>query len=487
MHPPLAASICRSEAFAKESGDLLASVQSFLDPFSQIACFKNAFRVAAGVAARQLSQQRRLPSAISAQTSLGVLRASRRGTRSESHAVFRPTSDSGSPLMTGAAQSSTPSVTWSTSVSGKQCAVLRGGAGSGGMDVPVGWRRAENAESNGGCRQRGMVPLGAWLRRFATYVATLPKFRAQFADLEGHIMQPSRRCLQRLTSAPWQLFPHDLLQGLVSIGFSLESVDLQLVAAACSIRANTSSAAYEPALQEISAVDFDMQAFLIHPFQFWVDSNLLCTPARLRGRVLRVPGIVAALFESPPEASVLRLLRDGVDREGKALALLRRRARRWVDDADVERFTASFVEALRRRDMPKAVRCRVLRTMVNGSVASRCARSTASSYCNGLDGFILPMARLHLELNLMAVRARGVVGTLCCVGVAGDRGFRVALHLDAALMAYSRLRHGHAGDACGSYAARLKEVSRRHPAATAVIRRCAAERVLSARAQGVGR
>lgn len=71
-------------------------------------------------------------------------------------------------------------------------------------------------------------------------------------------------------------------------------------------------------------------------------------------------------------------------------------------------------------------------------------------------------------------------------GQDGGTGCRVPLHVDAALMAYNHMRHGHAGDACGSYVGWLKEVSRRHPAAAAAVRRCAAERLRTARVQSVG-
>lgn len=79
MQPPLAASLCRSEAFAREVVDKLRFVPSSLGPFAQISCFKAVIREAAGVAARRLAEQRSLPSAVLAQTALGVLRASRRG------------------------------------------------------------------------------------------------------------------------------------------------------------------------------------------------------------------------------------------------------------------------------------------------------------------------------------------------------------------------------------------------------------------------
>lgn len=80
------------------------------------------------------------------------------------------------------------------------------------------------------------------------------------------------------------------------------------------------------------------------------------------------------------------------------------------------------------------------------------------------------------RLDLAAVCARGVFGTLGYLGLGGDRGFRVAIHIDATLMAYSRIRHGHVGGASSLYVGRLKEVSRQHLAVAAVVRRCAAER-----------
>lgn len=99
---------------------------------------------------------------------------------------------------------------------------------------------------------------------------------------------------------------------------------------------------------------------------------------------------------------------------------------------------------------------------------------------------LLPMARHHLRLDLAAVRARGVFGVMGHLGQSGGRGFRLAIHLDATLVAYDRLRHGRAGGPCGLYAGRVKETSWRHPAVAAVVRRGAAERRRAAESRGAG-
>lgn len=86
------------------------------------------------------------------------------------------------------------------------------------------------------------------------------------------------------------------------------------------------------------------------------------------------------------------------------------------------------------------------------------------------------MAKFHLRLDILAARGRGVRNMLGFAGLPGDRGYRVALHMDATLVVHNRVRHEHAGGPSGLYAARPKGTSRRHPAVAAVVRRCVAER-----------
>lgn len=106
--------------------------------------------------------------------------------------------------------------------------------------------------------------------------------------------------------------------------------------------------------------------------------------------------------------------------------------------------------------------------------------------CGALDGdciehylfcsLIAPVAKFHLRLDVRTAQGRGLRGILGHVGLPGERGFRLALHLDATLMFHNRLRHEHAGGPLGLYAARLKEASRRHSAVAAVVRRYAGAR-----------
>lgn len=70
----------------------------------------------------------------------------------------------------------------------------------------------------------------------------------------------------------------------------------------------------------------------------------------------------------------------------------------------------------------------------------------------------------------------GVGRILELIGRPGDRGMRLALHVDAALAAYNRLRHDMGGTGVQAYAARLKEGARRFDSVARVIRMCAVER-----------
>lgn len=152
---------------------------------------------------------------------------------------------------------------------------------------------------------------------------------------------------------------------------------------------------------------------------------------------------------------------------------------------------------LARQDIPESIRWSVLRTVVRGWVTTRRLSQISSPFvfgCGDVEGdcvehymycdVVLPMARRHLRLDLIAVRGRGIFGALGYFGVGPNRGFHIALHVDAVLVAHNRLRHEHDGSACEAYAGRLKENSRRHSAFAGVVRLCAAERQRSARTQG---
>lgn len=210
---------------------------------------------------------------------------------------------------------------------------------------------------------------------------------------------------------------------------------------------------------------------------------------RLRARVLGIPGVVAAIGGLSVESEVTQILRSAEPVHSGAIAVLRRRAQCWAEGHEVEHVVASLLAAFRRNDVPEAVRYSVLRTVCNGWVTSRRLsqeRRSCQMECGAEDGDwlkhylfcprVLAMARRHLRLHLAAVRVRGICGIFGYLGIAGDRGYRVAIHVDATLMAYNKLRHGHGGGASGLYAGKLNELSRRHPAVGAVVHRCAVER-----------
>lgn len=83
-------------------------------------------------------------------------------------------------------------------------------------------------------------------------------------------------------------------------------------------------------------------------------------------------------------------------------------------------------------------------------------------------GSVLGLSQRHVRLDLEAVRC-GVAAVVGRVGILVDRRHRLALHIDAALMAY-RVCHERGGDGQDAYAAR------RFPEVARVVRQCAADR-----------
>lgn len=92
-------------------------------------------------------------------------------------------------------------------------------------------------------------------------------------------------------------------------------------------------------------------------------------------------------------------------------------------------------------------------------------------FCTAVVG----IAGRHLRLDTETIRDGGVASIVRRVVILGDRGFRLSLHVDAALTAYSRMRHLRSADG-QEYAARLTKGARRFPAVARVLRQCAARR-----------
>lgn len=226
---------------------------------------------------------------------------------------------------------------------------------------------------------------------------------------------------------------------------------------------------------------------LVHPLRHWVEHGSLRSTDRLRRRALGFPGVQVAFPGSSPEPEFLRLFQGAVDLQCLAVVVLRRRAWRWAEGPDAERLVAAVFATLRRGDIPEALRYSLLGTMCNGWVTSRRLAQESGPCkmgCAEFDGdciehylycpMLLPMARVHSRLDLSAVRARSVLH-LGFLGLGGDRGVRETIHLDATLMAYNRLRHGHWGwglRALGRAAQRgVAAASRRRGGSTPMCRR----------------
>lgn len=197
----------------------------------------------------------------------------------------------------------------------------------------MGGRLSEDAPPDGGHSScQGGLGDEAGFGNTPSMSSPSPLFRAQFVDLDNKVLHTHRRVVQRLVSAPWQSFSHDILQGLRALGVSSSAPCLGVLADAARVRSCSASAVFGSAVAEIESAQDDMQSFLDHPLRFWVGASVLRTTERVRGRVLGLLGSLEALASSSPHASFVRILRDGVDFGGIARQALRRRAARWAEE-----------------------------------------------------------------------------------------------------------------------------------------------------------
>lgn len=140
-------------------------------------------------------------------------------------------------------------------------------------------------------------------------------------------------------------------------------------------------------------------------------------------------------LDCSPTSSLMRIFRGTVALQSQVVAVLRKRARRWAEGHEVDYLAASVTALLRRGDVPEALRYSALRIVCNRWVTSR-RLSQESGLCRmgcGDDGMdwieqylycpvLMPLARMHLRLDLAAVRARGVFGTSGYLGPRGTEG-----------------------------------------------------------------
>lgn len=136
----------------------------------------------------------------------------------------------------------------------------------------------------------------------------------------------------------------------------------------CRIRRSFSSRVFEACAQEISDAE--------HPLWHRVEGGDMRNTVRLRSRALGMLGVPAALQDpapesAAPESALMRIFCGSVPLQANAVSGLRRWARRWAEDYQVEHLLASVLALLRRGDVPEAVRYSPLRTMCNVWVTSR--------------------------------------------------------------------------------------------------------------------
>lgn len=171
------------------------------------------------------------------------------------------------------------------------------------------------------------------------------------------------------------------------------------------------------------------------------------------------------------------------------LVVVGRRLAKWVGAEGLDEAVEALFAFFRRADVPDSVKHSVLWTMANAWRTSRRFRAEARQCVLGCGaaeadelehylfcGELRATALRHLRLDLAAVRHGGVGKLLGLLVSPGDRGMRLALHLDTEPMAYSRARHDMGGTGVQAYAARLNEEARRFGAVARTLRWCAAAR-----------
>lgn len=327
------------------------------------------------------------------------------------------------------------------------------------------------------------------------YRMSLVLYRAQFADLDNVILEAHRKAQQRLCSAPWMAYPPVLLEGLRGLGFASRAQDLRPAAHAARIRSVATSRVFDSCLADADAYMSSEEALLVHRLRAWLDKSILMASRALWNSHRGDPNLEAALLRPRPQAELTNILEARRASPEAACAVIRRRVARWVEADATEAVVAALLPFFRRSDVPDAVKHTVLRTAANAWCTSRrfqadvgsCVYGCGAQRSDMLEHYLFcpevyATALRHLRLDLEAVRGGGVGRLLVHLGLPGERGMRLALHLDAALAAYNRVSHNMGGTGLQAYAARLKEGARRFDAVARTLRLCAA-----ARSEGVPR
>lgn len=213
------------------------------------------------------------------------------------------------------------------------CPALAGCAVHGGaryLDVELGpgaWQGQSKGVAAKLLRRTGEIindgeALGAGITQCRICAVSSTLFRAHFASpdacgLEAHVQASHRLCV-----APRHAFSHGFLQGMRSLGFSAEVVDIRSLAYAARLCASTASSSYRRCVGEIVAFPESDEALLGHTLRFRVGESILVTAQALRDKEIGQPDVDAALPLQPRAQA--EFARDAI-----AGASMHRRARRW--------------------------------------------------------------------------------------------------------------------------------------------------------------
>lgn len=273
-------------------------------------------------------------------------------------------------------------------------------------------------------------------------------------------------------------------------------MNLQPAADAARLRSLCASSVFDTCVEEFVVYSRLEAALFLHPLHDWLESSVLLSSAALRARHLGDPQVDAALARARLQAELTAIFEARRGGQGVPLGVLRRRVARWVEPDSVDRVAAALTAFFRRADIPDAIKHSVLRIAVNAWCTTRrfqaevaeCALGCGLAHADTLEHYIFcpvlhSTAQRHLRLDLTAVQRGGVGTVLELLGSAGDRGMRLAVHIDAVLMAHNRLRHAMGCTGVQSYAARLKEGAKRFEAVARVLTACAVARAAQAAQQ----
>lgn len=299
------------------------------------------------------------------------------------------------------------------------------------------------------------VPGGLWQPRYVRRAVLRPRYASSRGASEG---RPTAVCRAMMA------FPPDFVQGLRRLGFIADALELHSLCIAACLRARPH---HKSSIGVMTS---------------WIATRHLWTipypsgsrrPSLPRGtscaRELAEPLIAAAKLRLRAQAELAQVLRArlylaavvsagsaGVPHTGR---------RAWARNGRLIQSSCSSgaVTFLTRSSHAFSV------PSGTGGVAPASSSTARPIACWGaaqsavtrwkpflFRSVVLDIARRHRRFVTEVVRDAGVAALAGRIGLPGDRGSRLALHIDAALMAYNRVHNSCGGDG-------LKEDSRRFP------------------------